>query len=403
LNFIAVAVAPPWVGYVLIGVASLVIILAINFFGIAPIVAARRLNGVKLQPPYHVGDEAHRIHKSLFIADLHADPLLWSRNLLDRSNYGHIDLPRLIEGNIGFQVFGLVTSVPMSLNLEENSGNALDLITLLSIAQSWPMRTWGNLLQRALFMAKKLQTLAARSQGRLMLVENQEDLEKFLELRRKNPHLIGGFACVEGVHAFEGKLENLDLLYDTGVRMVGLTHLFDNEAGGSAYGIVKGGLTSFGRQVVERAQEKHMLVDLAHASPQVIGDVLEMSFTAVICSHTGVRGTCDNVRNLSDEHLQGIARSGGVVGIALFKQAVCDTTIKGAARAMRYTADLVGVEHIALGTDFDGAIAAPVDCTGLVLLTEALLQQGFSEQEISLIMGNNFLRVLKTALPVSGL
>lgn len=399
MNLISVAIAPAWVGYLLIGVANLVIIITITFFGIAPVVAARRMNGIKLQPPYHAGEEARRIHERLFIADLHADPLLWSRSLLDRSSYGHIDLPRLIEGNVAFQVFGLVTRVPMGLNFEKNPSNALDLITVLSVAQGWPVRTWGSLLQRAMYMAEKLHAIAARSQGRLMLVKNQEDLEAFLERRKVNPHLIGGFTCLEGVHALEGRLENLDLLYDAGVRMVGLTHFFDNEAGGSAHGIGKGGLTSFGRQVVEKAQEKHMIIDLAHASPQVIDDVLEMTRPTVICSHTGVRSTCDNIRNLSDAHMRGIAQSGGVVGIALFEQAVCDAHVQGAARAMHYAADLVGVEYVALGTDFDGAIPAPVDSSGLVLLTEALLEQGFSAQEIALIMGGNFLRILKTLLP----
>jgi membrane dipeptidase len=399
MNSLAIVIAPPWVGYLLIGLATLVIILVINFFGVVPVVISRRLNRARQLPPYLAGEEARRIHDSLFIADLHADSLLWNRDLLKRSGYGHIDLPRLVEGNVGFQVFGLVTRVPMGMNFEKNSNNALDLITLLAAVQSWPMRTWGSQLQRALFMAEKLQTIAARSQGRLVLVKSQEDLESFLQHRRTDPHLIGGFACLEGVHALEGRLENLDLLYDAGVRMVGLTHFFDNEAGGSAHGVEKGGLTPFGRQVVERAQEKDMIIDLVHASPQVISDVLELSRTAVISSHTGVCGTCDNVRNLSDAHLQGIAKSGGVVGIALFEEAVCDTHIEGAARAVRYTADLVGVGHVALGTDFDGAIAEPIDCTGLVLLTEALLEQEFSEREIALIIGGNFLRVMKNLLP----
>jgi microsomal dipeptidase-like Zn-dependent dipeptidase len=119
----------------------------------------------------------------------------------------------------------------------------------------------------------------------------------------------------------------------------------------------------------------------------------------VVVSHTGVKGTCDNTRNLSDDELTGVAKTGGVIGIGYWEQATCGSDAKAVARAIRYATNLVGVDHVGLGSDFDGAITAPFDATGLVLITDALIEQGFNDQEIKMIMGGNTLRVLKDSLP----
>jgi microsomal dipeptidase-like Zn-dependent dipeptidase len=312
---------------------------------------------------------------------------------------GHVDVPRMIEGNIAFQVFGVVTKSPKGQNFEKNSSKSFDNISLLAVLFGWPVRTWGSLFQRALYQAGKLQRFADLSDGRLMRVLNQKDLQKFLDQRKTGRKTVGGFPSLEGVHALEGKLENLDALYAAGFRMIGLTHFFDNEAGGSAHGQEKNGLTEFGKAVVRRTQELNMVVDLAHSSPRIMDDVLAMTTMPVVASHTGVRGTCDNVRNLTDDHIRGIALTGGVVGIAMFDQAVCECSVDATARAMRYTADLVGTEYVALGCDFDGVVEAPIDYRGMAMLTDALLRQGFKEKEIQQIMGWNFMRVLMAVLP----
>jgi microsomal dipeptidase-like Zn-dependent dipeptidase len=124
-----------------------------------------------------------------------------------------------------------------------------------------------------------------------------------------------------------------------------------------------------------------------------------MATRPVVVSHTGVRGTCDNRRNLSDEHLKAIAKTGGVIGIGYWQTATCGTDARAIARAIRYTVDLIGVQHVGLGSDYDGAIAAPFDTTGLVLITDALLDEGFTESEVEMIMGRNALRLLKENLP----
>ncbi len=164
----------------------------------------------------------------------------------------------------------------------------------------------------------------------------------------------------------------MDRLFDAGFRITGLTHFFDNEVGGSAHGLEKGGLTPFGRQVVARLEAHGMLIDLAHASKPLIDDVLAMARRPVLVSHTGVTGTCPGPRNLSDDHLKRIAATGGVVGIGYWDGAVCVPSVPNIVKAIRYAVDQVGVAHVALGSDFNGATRTPFDVTGLRVSTEEL-------------------------------
>jgi microsomal dipeptidase-like Zn-dependent dipeptidase len=243
-----------------------------------------RMNHTLRPGPYKVSEPAAAVHRRLFVADLHADSLLFGRDLLQRSALGHVDL------------------------------------------------------------------------------------------------------------------ENVDVLYDAGFRMMSPVHFFDNEVGGSAHGVRKGGLTVLGREVIRRMEQRGMIVDLAHASPRTIEDALALATRPVVVSHTGVRGTCDNTRNLSDGQLRAIARGGGVVGIGYWDTAVCGTDVHAIARAIRHAVVVAGIDHVALGSDFDGAVTVPFDASGLPLLTESLLEAGFSEEEASKVMGGNVLRLLAGAL-----
>ena len=372
--------------------------LAAAVFFTLPGVLDRRMNSVESPAPYPASQAATRLHGTLFIADLHDDALLWERDLLKRYSYGHSDLPRMLDGRVGLQVFSTVTQSPRGLNYESNGADS-DTITLLAMAQRWPRATWNSLLQRALYQAEKLREAAAGSDGRLTQIRTREDLTEFLQAWKQVPQRVATLLATEGLHPLEGRLENLDRLYDAGFRMAGLTHFFDNEVGGSAHGLDKGGLTPFGRQVIARLEEKSMLIDLAHASRPLMDDVLAMATRPVLVSHGGVEGTCPGTRNLSDRHIRAIAATGGVIGIGYWDTAVCATSVTAIVRAIRYTADLVGVEHVALGSDFNGTIHAPFDVTGLAQLTEGLLGAGFSRADIAAIMGGNVQRLLLASLP----
>ena len=181
--------------------------------------------------------------------------------------------------------------------------------------------------------------------------------------------------------------------------MVAPVHFFDNALGGSAHGAVKGGLTPFGEAVLREAERRGMLIDLAHASDQLVADVLQLATRPLVVSHTGVRTLCPGTRNLSDGALRSIAAGGGLVGIALFEGAVCGTDVAATARSIRYAAEVMGVDHVALGSDFDGAVTTPFDVTGLPLLVGALREEGFSEAEIAKVMGENVRDFLLANLP----
>lgn len=374
------------------------LLLGAGLFFTLPSLLDRQMNSVESPAPYPASAPATQLHQTLFIADLHDDALLWERDLLKRYDFGHSDLPRMLEGRVGLQVFSTVTKTPRGLNYEHNSADT-DNITLLAMAQRWPRETWNSLLQRALYQAGKLQAASAGSQGRLVLIRTRGDLASFIQAWQQDPQRVAAILASEGLHPLEGQLENVERLYDAGFRIAGLTHFFDNEVGGSAHGMAKGGLTPFGRQVIKRLEAKAMLIDLAHASRPLIDDVLAMATRPVLVSHTGVEGTCKGTRNLSDKHLQGIAATGGVVGIGYWETAVCATSVEAIVKAIRYTADQIGVQHVALGSDFNGTVHTPFDVTGLAQLTEGLLKAGFSPEEITAIMGGNVQRLLLASLP----
>ena len=369
------------------------------FFFVLPALVERQANRLVGRSSLRPSEAAVLLHRKLLVADLHCDALLWNRDLLERNAHGHIDVPRLLEGNVALQAFTIVTKVPFGLNISERSEDTFDVITPLVIAQRWPMATWGSLCQRVLYQAKKLHDFASRSDGKLVLIKTAADFRAYLDRRKNDQNITAGYLGVEGAHALDGDLANLNVLFDAGIRMMAPTHFLDNELGGASSGVNKGELTAMGKEMIRRMEEKGMILDLAHASPKTIDDALAIVTRPVVVSHTGVRGTCDNNRNISDDQIVQIAKTGGVIGIGYWKTAVCGTDAGAIAKAIRHVTNLAGVVHVGLGSDFDGAVPTPFDATGLARLTEALLAEGFAESEIALIMGGNIIRVLLEALP----
>ena len=361
-----------------------------------PGIVERHFNQTLHAPPYQVSAQAETLHRQLLVADLHGDSLLWGRNLLRRSSRGHIDLPRLGEGNVSIQAFTVVTTSPRGLNIYRNS-DSTDLIRYIAMFEGWPPRTWSSPKQRALYQAERLHNFADKSNGILVVIRSRAELERFLANRQ--PGQVAGFLGTEGAQPLEGNLANLDELYSAGFRMMAPTHFTDTAFAGAAAGMNKSGLTDLGRRWVSAMESKHMLIDLAHASPATLRDVTAMATRPLIVSHTGVKGACDNPRNLSDDELRAVARTGGVVGIGLWDTATCGNDARATARAIRYAVNVIGVDHVALGSDFDGGVTTPFDSSGWAVLTDALLKEGFSEQDIHKIMGENVARVLLEVLP----
>jgi membrane dipeptidase len=378
--------------------AVLILCIAAACFTEIPRFLDQHFNKLVKKSPYSASDRAFDLHKQLTIIDLHADSLLWGRDLLERGQDGQVDIPRLSDGNVTLQVFSLPTKTPRGLNIESNDDKT-DSIYWLAIVDRWPPRTWNSLTERALYQAKRLHDFARGSEGGFTVIETSADLFSYLQRRQRNNRLTAGLLSIEGAHALDGKLENLDVLYHAGYRMMSPSHFFDNDIGGSSAGVRKTGLTEKGREWVRQMEARHMIIDLAHASPQTIQDVLAIATRPIVVSHTGVKGTCNNNRNLSDDQIQAIAAKGGLIGIGYWDVATCGTDARAIVKAMRYVSDRVGVEHVALGSDFDGAVTEPFDTTGLVLITDAMLEAGYSESDIRLIMGENALKFLESNLP----
>lgn len=380
-----------WIPLALVGIA------AVGFFGFAPGYVEGSMNQVDGKPLIKVSDEAKALHKTLTIVDLHSDTLMWDRDLGDRASRGHMDLPRLAEGNVALQLFSSVTKTPKDQNYDGNGADT-DNITLLTVAQLQPVKTWNSLVERSLYHATKRDAAARNSNGLMLSVDSASQLDKLLSARQSNRKTVGAMLIIEGLQNLEGKAANLDRLYDAGFRMAGLTHFFDNELGGSMHGLKKGGLTPFGRDIVGRMEEKGMIIDIAHLSHTGVAELLAMAKRPVVSSHGGVQATCRVNRNLTDEEIRGVAKTGGVIGIGYWEGAVCDTSPRAAAKAMKHVRDLVGIEHVALGSDYDGATTVRFDTSQLTQVTQAMMDEGFAPDEIRAVMGENALRVIRAGL-----
>ncbi|HEX5132263.1 MAG TPA: membrane dipeptidase [Candidatus Krumholzibacteria bacterium] len=376
--------------------------LAIRVLAVICFLAGIALYGVRaadrfLNAPRRPADRAapgNPVGRPVPVVDLHTDALLWDRPLLERASTGQVDLPRLREGHVILEVFSATNSFPLGANYRRTPPGP-DLVGLVAVANHWPSASWDSPLERALAQAAVLHRTADASHGRLRLVTSRDGLPS----PGSDADSTAAILSIEGLHGLHDGVAAVDRLFAAGFRIFGLAHMTDNAVAGSAHGWRKGGLTPFGYRVVARIDSLGGIVDLAHASASTITDVLATGATRVMVSHTGVDGTCPGNRNLSDGELRAIAATGGIVGIGFWKGAVCGDDLAAIARAIRHAADVAGADHVALGSDFDGAVRTPVDAAGIQQLVPALRAAGFSASEIAAIMGGNAIRFLERTLP----
>lgn len=368
------------------------------FFTFAPAYVESTSNTVKDHDPYIVSPEAQTLHESLIIGDWHADSLLWNRNLLERSDRGHVDIPRLQEGNVALQMFTTVTKSPAGLNYEENHTDARDNITLLAFGQLWPVATWGSLLERALYQAERLNKYSDKSPDDLVVITNRTELDDLLAKRAAGAKTVGGLLGTEGAHPLEGDITNFDKLEAAGFRMISLQHFFDNEAGGSLHGTENKGLSTFGHQVVEQVEARNMVLDVSHSSQQVVRDVLSITDMPIVVSHTGIYSNCEIKRNIPDDLMKEVAAKGGAIAIGYWEDVTCDDSPLGVAKTIKAAIDLVGADHVSLGSDYDGSVGTAFDTSELAALTNALLDLDTPEADIRKVMGENMVRILRARL-----
>ncbi len=388
-----------WLKRVLTVLALFSVTLTGAFFGLGPQWVDRASNRVVGNPGRPPTQEALALHQQLIVGDLHADSALWGKDLLAPNRHGHVDLPKLLEGGAALQMFTTVTKSPRGQNYDRNASDAPDNISLLGMAQRWPTETQKSLFARAMLQAERVHA-AAQQHPQLTLIRSRSDLQALLAQRLDGNLIVGALLGTEGSHALDGKLENIERLYAAGFRMMSLQHFFDNQLGGSLHGESQGGLSAFGREAVTKMQELGIMIDVAHSSEATVRDTLTTTKgAALMVSHTGFQGHCPSPRNISDETMEMVAAAGGLIGVGFWADVTCGEDIDAIAGALRYGIDRFGLEHIALGSDWDGSVTTPITAAQLPHLTQALLDHGFAEEEVQAVMGGNLARFLAEHLP----
>ncbi len=206
---------------------------------------------------------------------------------------------------------------------------------------------------------------------------------------------------IENGYAIGKDLTNVERFRNRGVVYMTLCHNGNNDICGSArYNDEHIGVTPFGEQVIREMNRTGMMVDLSHAGEQTFYDTLDISSKPVVCSHSSSRVLCDHPRNLTDEQLKAIARKGGVVQVCLysgFLRSDTPATICDAIEHLHHMVNIMGIEHVGIGTDFDGdgGIIGCNDSSELINLTRRMLYERYSENDLRLIWGGNFLRVME--------
>ncbi|HTN53431.1 MAG TPA: membrane dipeptidase [Anaeromyxobacter sp.] len=298
------------------------------------------------------------------IADGHADSLMWNRDLCVRQRRGQVDFPRLAEAGVRLQCFTVVTrGYPL-----------LDGFAAFAALRRWPGAARRGPWARCLFQLDRMHALCARSEGRVRVVASAADLEEGLAGGR-----LAAVLGVEGGQALEGRPERVAELRGRGVRFMSLTHLANNELGGSSSPLMGDRpLTPLGGEVVEAMGAAGLSVDLAHASRRMLRDVLARRGVRPFCSHAGVSGAHPSWRNLDDAALRAIADRGGVIGVIFATIYLGGREIADVVRHLEHALDVAGEDAVAFGSDFDGLVPLPRglgDVTGLPRLVAALARR----------------------------
>jgi len=386
------------------------------------------------------------------IVDLHADTLLWGYDPW-RGGPGHIDIPRLAASGVALQIFAAPTWTPLPSRDPENA----ICVNCESMDQSLPLfpsELWSGLKiarqrrkrRRAFRIARRFREMVdkglAHKTAHLVEIDGPQALDILAERRcRTGPPAVGVLLSLEGVHWIsadappEAVAAEVETLRIAGFRMIALTHRFSNGLGGASEDCgERGGLTPAGRAMVETCLRQGIALDLAHASPAVVEEAANIALDQpcgrrpVFVSHAGVKAVHDRARNLTTREIQAVAETGGVIGVGFWRSAMgWSDGDPWESKLDRIVASCIAVldaleepafvnrmfkryghynpyEHIAFGSDFDGAVVTPFDVSGVSHVVAALFRAErdgrpiFPREKLALISGGNALRVLREAL-----
>ncbi len=318
--------------------------------------------------------EVRAFHQAALVIDGHCDSighqLEQGRWLGDRSNVGHLDLPRLRAGGVDVEFFACY--VPVAYQRHGAVTHAMArLDQLLLLAEQAP--------DRFVIARRAVDIAAAKAAGK-----------------------TAGILGLEGAEALDGSIGVLRQYHRLGIRNLGLAWNYRNAAcDGVSESRTNGGLTEFGVQIVQECNRLGIMLDLSHLSPAGVADVLALSRHPVIASHSNACALWDHPRNLTDEQLRAIAAGGGVVGVTFvdaFLAAPGEARLDHVIAHIEYMLALIGPDHVAIGSDFDGCTPPPElsDVTRYPLITARLLARGHDPATVRKILGENFLRVFQT-------
>ena len=322
------------------------------------------------------------VHDRAFMIDLHNDLMEmisgggFKYQLADRHTppTGQSDIPRFRDGGVDAQVFAIWIS-----------------------PTTYAASTYYSTAMRFL---DTLKAQVGRNSNDVKLVTRSDSVDALSQQKK-----IAGIVVLEGGHCIEEKLENLKAFYDAGVRLMTITWNNSTSWAVSAQDASagnKGGLNDFGRQVIQAMDSLGMIIDVSHVGPQTVTDILATSKNPIIASHSGAAAIRNHYRNLTDSQIRAIAARGGVIGVVFYPPFLVSSgtaKLDDVVRHLDYIKNLVGVDYVAIGSDFDGMDgSAPVgleDVSRFPALTEALLQKGYTEQDLRKILGQNFMRVFR--------
>ncbi len=306
---------------------------------------------------------------------------MWNRDLNLASESGHVDFPRLKQAGVKIQCFTIVTrGLPL-----------IDGFSLFAMKQGWPRQARATEWSRCTFQIDRLAAYCRDSKGGASIAASASQLTDNLSAGRLSA-VIG----IEGGHAIQGDVSRIKELYTRGVRFMSLSHLSNNELGGTStpwFGNKP--LTPHGRDVLDAMGEVGMMLDVAHASPAMLPELLAHPKARPFCSHAGVQGATKLWRNLSDEVCKAIADKGGVVGIIFAPQFIGGRTLGHLVNHVEHAVKVMGEDGVAFGSDFDGMIPLPKgmrDVRDLPKLTQALIDRGMPTRIVEKVLGENYRR-----------
>jgi microsomal dipeptidase-like Zn-dependent dipeptidase/GMP synthase-like glutamine amidotransferase len=325
------------------------------------------------------------LHDRVLTLDTHCDtPMFFHQgvNFLERDPRILVDLHKMTEGHLDATF--MVCYLP-----QPKDGKSFDEMVHFDIASPTAYTD---------FIFDKIEAFAKEKPEYLAIARSSADL--YANKAQGKKSIVLG---IENGLALDGKLENVKHFADRGVAYITLCHNGDNDICDSARGTqTHGGVSAFGEKVIHEMNRQGIMVDLSHAAETSFYDAIEISQTPIVCSHSNCRALCDHPRNLTDDQLRAMARCGGVAHTTFypgFLNKAGEADILDAVKHLEHAIDIMGIDHVGIGTDFDGDGGVPgmANASEIINFTRQLLRRRYSETDIKKIWGGNWLRIMDMA------